>query len=172
MNGHLSLVQNGNWVMEAGITGWSLVFDPFKLSVPLPAELGSAQKQDAYLLLHAIDVLSMFSMQIPDVAWDLLDFAEKPLIIVLKGVKNLPEPYSGSERYLGYAKLHDDPISDLVKSYKRPLMVLPLSGNFAQPSEVLPPWAGSVSPHTISRQVQDYKVYALGSHGLLQRLKG
>lgn len=171
---HIHTIQNGHWVLEVGITGWSVVFDPFKLSQPLPVELGELDNLNTYLVLHPLDKLSMFSIHIPDVAWDLLDFAEKPLIVVLKGVKNLPEPWCGAERTMGYAKPYEDTASKLAQAYRQPLLVIPLSGSLVQSTEIVPAWAIDAAKNSKPQQVElpSYKVFALGNQGLLQRLKG
>lgn len=74
------------------------------------------------ILLDTITRLGQYLQEIPEVAYELLDVADKPLTIIYPGAKNLPENLIADDGSIGI-RLVDDPFCRTVISrYKKPII--------------------------------------------------
>ncbi len=85
-------LRQGQLFALADETGWSVVVDPVndaaveKLLTLLPAMPSGLQPT---VLIHNADQLGLYVAKMPDVAYDLVEFAENPLTVIYEQGKNL-----------------------------------------------------------------------------------
>ncbi|GAB3714781.1 hypothetical protein GCM10027592_54810 [Spirosoma flavus] len=132
------LVRQGKIIALADETGWSLAADPLH-DVAVEQLLTATSAMPANLrptvLIHNTDQLSLYVAKIPDVAYDLVEFAENPLTVVYDQGKNvslrvwqpaesLPtEPVSAGE--LAVRRALNADIQRLIGSFGRGLLTVP-----------------------------------------------
>jgi L-threonylcarbamoyladenylate synthase len=87
--------KNGHLVLMPTDAGWALTADT-RHSAAMEQLLAWQQPStDLLLLIAEAGQLSQYVQSVPDIAWDLVDFAEKPLNIIYQKGKNLPEKFLG-----------------------------------------------------------------------------
>jgi L-threonylcarbamoyladenylate synthase len=83
-------LRQGQLIAIADETGWSLAVDP--LNDTAVEKLLQVQQQtdaDLTLVIQNADQLVMYVVKLPEVAWDLIEFAENPLIVLFEQGKNI-----------------------------------------------------------------------------------
>jgi len=74
------------------------------------------------LLIADSGMLNLYVRPIPDVAWDLIDFAENPLTVLLQGGVNLPDVFRPQ---VPVRKALSEPVRQLIGALGRGLLTLP-----------------------------------------------
>ncbi|MFC5409545.1 L-threonylcarbamoyladenylate synthase [Larkinella bovis] len=69
--------------------------------------------------------LNLYVRPVPDVAWDLIDFAENPLTVLLAGGVNLPDAFRAQ---VPVRKTLSEPVRKLIGAFGRGLLTLPFEG--------------------------------------------
>src|SRR6185312_3719731 len=89
----LKTLENGGLILYPTDTIWGIGCDATNPeAVEKVFQLkGRAQGKALIVLLENENNLSSYVREIPDVAYDLIEYAEKPLTIVYDGAKNLAE---------------------------------------------------------------------------------
>lgn len=104
------------------------------------------------LLISKIEQLSEYVEQVPEIAWDLVEFAEDPLTIIYPKGKNVSVHLLGPDGSIAIRLLKDEFCKGLVYRYQRG--IVSTSANFS----------GSPSPHSfvdISNQIKEQVDYVL-----------
>ncbi len=78
-------------------------------------------KEGTLVLLGSSDRLDRY-VDIPDVAWDLIDIADKPLTIIYPGAKNLAANLLASDGSVGIRIVKDSFCERLIRQFKRPIV--------------------------------------------------
>ncbi|WP_420150379.1 L-threonylcarbamoyladenylate synthase [Spirosoma sp.] len=130
-------LRQGQLIALADETGWSVAADPVNdaavaqlltLTAVMPAEL-----QPTVLIKNA-DQLTLYVVKMPDVAYDLVDFAENPLTVVYDQGKNLSTVFlqpvatsDGGSMVDGVAvrRVLNVDIQQLIGSFGRGLLAVP-----------------------------------------------
>lgn len=167
-------ILSGEGILARGIPGWCYVISPKFYNQEIQSIIHlSDEALEAYMPLPVLDSLQLYCIQVPDIAWDMLEFAEDPLIVCMKGVKNLGSKWDDDVAIMGYSKPSKDDVSLLAAKLKDPLLAFPLSGSLSEYSE-------SISSELKSSlfcfeqseyRTAKYKVYYLEKNGTLSRLK-
>ncbi|MGV3558064.1 L-threonylcarbamoyladenylate synthase [Larkinella arboricola] len=102
--------------------------------------------------------LNLYVRPVPEVAWDLIDFAEKPLTVLLSNGVNLPEAFRAQ---VPVRKTLSEPVRKLIGAFGRGLLALPFEGT---------EWPVGLSQPTVSwgdlpAQVQLPRIMELGPKG-------
>ncbi|MVM34893.1 hypothetical protein GO755_33000 [Spirosoma sp. HMF4905] len=85
-------LRQGQLIAIADETGWSVAADPVNDAAvgQLLTLLGTMPKElEPTVLIHNSDQLGLYVTKVPDVAYDLVEFAENPLTVVYDQGKNL-----------------------------------------------------------------------------------
>lgn len=90
------------------------------------------------ILIHDITQLYDYVMRIPELAWDLLDFAEKPLTLLLGEGKNLPDPLLREDGEIAVMLVKEPALLTFMKEYRQGFFYLPL-GDGDKQEEILSP---------------------------------
>lgn len=143
-------LRQGQLIAIADETGWSVVTDPVNdtaveklltLRTVMPSGL-----QPTVLIQNA-DQVGMYVAKIPDVAYDLVEFAENPLTVIYDQGKNLSpllwqpaEPGSTSQPMgtVAVRRVLNEDVQRLIGSFGRGLLAIPLE------SLTLPPAAETI----------------------------
>lgn len=130
-------LRQGHLIALADETGWSIAADPAnnvtaeQLLAFLPAMPGGLQLT---VLIQNTDQLGLYVAKVPEIAYDLVEFAENPLIVLYDKGKNLSpvvEQYLAEQGTGGLAvrrALHPD-VQQLLGSFGRGLLTIPLESN-------------------------------------------
>jgi L-threonylcarbamoyladenylate synthase len=100
-------------------------------------------KEGMLVLLDSKNLLPAY-VEVPDIAWELIEVAEHPLTIIYPGARNLAPSLFGSDGSVGIRIVRDSFCKRLIEQYKKP--VVSTSANIS----------GTVSPGTyaeISREI-------------------
>ncbi len=83
------------------------------------------QRSDAKSMLILLDDanrLPSYVDEVPDIAWELIDAADKPMTIIYPGGKNLAENLISEDRSIGIRILDDDFCRELIHKLRRPIV--------------------------------------------------
>ena len=146
-------LRQGQLVALADETGWSVVADPTNdEAVESLLSLKPAMPAGLYptVLIMNTDQLGMYVAKVPDVAYDLVEFAEDPLTVVYEHGKNVsmrlwPDATGAGE--LAVRRSLDESVQRLIGSFGRGLLTIPfeslslppvVTGTFSQQFGTLP----------------------------------
>lgn len=74
------------------------------------------------LLISDITQLNIYVEKIPDIAWDLVEFAEKPLTVIYPKGKNLPSSVMASDGSIAIRVVKDKMCRDLIYKFGRAII--------------------------------------------------
>ena len=83
------------------------------------------QREDSKSMLVLLDTpnrLTSYVSEIPDVAWELMDVADKPLTIIYSGAKNLAENLVAADNSIGIRIAADSFCQKLIGRLRKPLV--------------------------------------------------
>ncbi len=146
-------LRQGQLIALADETGWSVVADPTNdAAVDTLLTLRSAMPAGLYptILIMNTDQLGMYVAKVPDVAYDLVEFAEDPLTVIYEHGKNVsmrlwPDATEAGE--LAVRRSLDEGVQRLMGSFGRGLLSIPfeslslpptVTGAFAERFGTLP----------------------------------
>ena len=81
-----------------------------------------ADSKAMIILMDSSAKLNGFVGDIPEVAWDLIEFANKPLTIIYPQAKNLPECLLAEDRSVGIRITTEEFSHKLCETFKRPII--------------------------------------------------
>ncbi len=85
------------------------------------------------ILISKIEQLSEYVLEVPELAWNLVEFAEKPLTVIYPKGKNLPSNLMGEDGSIAIRLVKDEFCKGLVHKLER--AIVSTSANFSgQPS--------------------------------------
>lgn len=107
-------------------------------------ELKQRPQQKSLILLVANDgMLQRFVKEVPEVAWDIVDVAEKPTTIIYPNGKNLPNNVLAADGSIGIRMVKSGPLHQLIHKFGKP--VVSTSANIS----------GEKNPSTLSEISQE-----------------
>lgn len=124
----LTCLRNGGVLLFSTETGWCLGTDArsaeavARLDALLPPTAPDAHT----LLVAEVGQLSQYIAQVPDVAWDWVEFSEKPLTIVYPRGKNVAPAALTADGHLAVRLLRDDFARNLVYRFGRGVLSTPV----------------------------------------------
>lgn len=74
------------------------------------------------ILVDAAEKLNRYVKKVPDVAWDLIEYTEKPLTIVYSGAVNIAKNLVGSDGTIAVRVVKNDFCIDLLRKFGRPVV--------------------------------------------------
>jgi L-threonylcarbamoyladenylate synthase len=132
-------LRQGQLIALADETGWSIVADPVnEKAVETLLALRPAMPAGLYptLLIMNTDQLGMYVAKIPDVGYDLVEFAEDPLTVIFEQGKNVSmrlwaDTKEGSESpteagEIAVRRSLSPDVQRLIGSFSRGLLTIPL----------------------------------------------
>lgn len=83
-----------------------------------------------FLLISDISQLYDYVVKIPEIAWDIVDYAEKPVSVIYPQGKNVPAILLRNKGRIMIQLVKDEVIQSLLKSWGRGVFALALPENF------------------------------------------
>ncbi len=74
------------------------------------------------ILISKIEQLSEYVLEIPEIAWNLVEFAEKPLTVIYPKGKNLPANLMGEDGSIAIRLVKDEFCKGLVHKFERAIV--------------------------------------------------
>lgn len=115
-------LRQGHLIAIADETGWSVAADPMHDAAV--AQLLTLER-DTTLLIDQVGQLSLYLTTVPEIAWDLVEFAENPLTVVYDGPKNLSAVWLSKYPRLAIRRALSPDIQRLIGSFGKGLLTVP-----------------------------------------------
>jgi len=94
---------------------------------------GRTKDKNLIILLENENNITSYVSEVPDVAYELIEFTEEPLTIIYSGAKNLPLNLVAENETIGIRIVRDDFCRELIRRFRKP--IVSTSANFSgQPS--------------------------------------
>lgn len=116
----VEVVANGGVILYLSDTIWGLGCDPRnEAAVDKLMKIKNRPSTKSFIvLIHEEAQLYDYVTKIPEMAWDLVEFAEDPLTVIYSGAKNLPTNVTAEDGSIGIRLVKTKPCLDLVKKFR------------------------------------------------------
>jgi len=120
----LEILKNGGVILYPTDTVWGLGCDA--TNPEAVAKIYSIKKREdnksMLVLLNNPGRISAYVKEVPEIAWELLDAAVKPITIIYPGAKNLAKNLVAEDGSIGIRITGDEFCSELLKRFGKPLV--------------------------------------------------
>lgn len=123
INHALEVLKNGGVILYPTDTVWGLGCDAtHEAAVARIAEIkGRAADKSFIILLHAAHQLPAYVQEVPEVAYDLIEYAENPLTIIFSGAKNLAKNVINADGSVGVRIVRHAFCEALLQRFRKPV---------------------------------------------------
>ncbi|WP_432710268.1 L-threonylcarbamoyladenylate synthase [Pedobacter sp.] len=131
----LAVLKSGGVILYPTDTVWGLGCDATdeKAVARINEIKGRPADKSFIILLDTDSKLQSYVTEIPDVAYDLIEFAENPLTIIFSGAKNLAKNVINADGSVGIRVVKHEFCTPLIQRFRKP--ITSTSANFSgQPS--------------------------------------
>ena len=144
INKALEVLKNGGLILYPTDTVWGIGCDATNpQAVTKVYELKRREdSKSMIILLDTENKLQSYVSEIPDVAYDLIEYTEKPLTIIYSGAKNLASNLINQDGSIGIRIPKHDFCQQLVQRFRKPIVSTsanisgePTPGNFSEISQ-------------------------------------
>lgn len=120
----LDTLHNGGIILYPTDTIWGLGCDATNEEAVEKIIRIKGRKEDKnfIILLHSEHQLEGYTNQIPDVAYQLIEYAEKPLTIIYSGAKNLPPNVIAKDGSIAIRIVKHKFCSTLLQRFRKPIL--------------------------------------------------
>lgn len=120
----LEVLKSGGVILYPTDTIWGLGCDATnKDAVEKIYRLKARETQKSLLILvDKPEMIPSYVNEMPDMAWDLIDYADKPLTIIYSGAKNLAENLLNKEKTIGIRAVQDKFCQRLIQNFRKPIV--------------------------------------------------
>lgn len=119
----LAVLKSGGVILYPTDTVWGLGCDATNeaAAAKINAIKGRAEDKSFIVLLNSENQLQSYVTEIPDVAYELIEYAENPLTIVFSGAKNLAKNVINSDGSVGIRVVKHTFCEELIQRFRRPI---------------------------------------------------
>lgn len=119
----LNVLKNGGVILYPTDTVWGLGCDATnEEAVSKINEIKGRSSDKSFIILLDTDAkLQSYVTEIPDVAYDLIEYAENPLTIVFSGAKNLAKNVINEDGSVGVRIAKHDFCQQLIQRFRKPI---------------------------------------------------
>lgn len=119
----LTVLKNGGVILYPTDTVWGLGCDATNESAveKINAIKGRAADKSFIILLDNDSKLQSYVNEVPEVAYDLIEYAEHPLTIVFSGAKNLAKNVINADGTVGIRIAKHDFVQQLLQRFRKPI---------------------------------------------------
>ena len=119
----ISVLKDGGVILYPTDTVWGLGCDATNESAvaKINAIKGRAADKSFIILLDTDTKLASYVTEIPDVAYDLIEFAENPLTIIFSGAKNLAKNVINADGSVGVRIVKHEFCTQLLQKFRKPI---------------------------------------------------
>lgn len=125
--------------------------------------------QEAFVAIGEATQLYNYVTQIPDLAWDIMEYAEKSLHIVFDGGKGIPERLLQNEK-IRIMLVLKDPLHSILRKLQQGILCLPVSNEKVEAVSAAVTEALALAPQTGCRLTPE-RIMELGKEGEVKFLK-
>ncbi len=120
----LQILKDGGVILYPTDTVWGLGCDATnEIAVAKINEIkGRAIDKSLIVLLDTDNKLQSYVTEIPDVAYELIEYAENPLTIIFSGAKNLAKNVINSDGSIGIRVVKNDFCEQLLQRFRKPIV--------------------------------------------------
>ena len=126
-------LRNGGLLYLPSATGWVLGGDATRESTISALLAQVTAPQTLCLLLWEASMLDRYLHKVPEIAWDLVEFAEKPLVIVYPKGKNVAPNLLHGNQDIAISIVKDTLSYGILQAFGKPIAVIR-----ATPSDIFP----------------------------------
>jgi len=120
----IEVLQKGGLILYPTDTIWGIGCDATN-SEAVKKVYQLKQREDSKSMLVLLDTeakLNSYMDQVPDMAWDLVDFATKPLTIIYPNAKNLAPNLISDDKTIGIRITKEEFSNKLCQRFKKPIV--------------------------------------------------
>jgi len=141
------------------------------------------QRDDSKSMIVLVDQpgrIPSYVDEVPEVAWDLVELADKPLTIIFQKAKNLAPNLIAPDGSIGIRVVRHDFCQKLILQFGKPIVSTsanisgrPFPKNFSEVDEVIKSGVDFIVPQTYDHPVSDKPsgIIALGDGGLVRIIR-
>ena len=124
INKAIETLKSGGVILCPTDTVWGLSCDATNTkAVEKLFEIKNRPQNMSMIILIATDVtIQQYVREVPEIAWELLEVADKPLTIVYPGAKNLAQNLIAVDGSIAIRVCKDDFCNALISKYRKPLV--------------------------------------------------
>ena len=119
-------LRQGHLIALADETGWSVAADPQNDAAAEQVQTLTPAGKWPTLLIDQVSQLSLYLTTVPEIAWDLVEFAEDPLTVVYQGGKNLAPRFLASHPQIAIRRALVPDVVRLIGGFGKGLLTAPL----------------------------------------------
>ncbi|WP_017259714.1 L-threonylcarbamoyladenylate synthase [Pedobacter arcticus] len=140
----LEVLKQGGLILYPTDTVWGIGCDATNVgAVAKVYELKKREDSKSMItLLDTDNKLQSYVSDVPDIAYDLIEYTEKPLTIIYSGAKNLAKNLVNSDGSIGIRVAKHDFCEQLIQRFRKPIVSTsanvsgePTPGNFSEISQ-------------------------------------
>ena len=120
----LEVLRQGGVILYPTDTVWGIGCDATNTEA-VKRIFGIKQREDVKSMLVLIEnpnMLNSYVKEVPEVAWQLIEVADKPLTIIYPGAKNLAANLIGSDGSVGIRVTTESFTEQLIQRFRRPIV--------------------------------------------------
>lgn len=124
INKALEVLKNGGLILYPTDTVWGIGCDATNTEA-VAKVYALKKRKDSKSLITLLDTdnkLQSYVSEIPDVAYDLIEYAEKPLTIIYSGAKNLASNLVNADGSIGIRIPKHDFCQQLIQRFRKPIV--------------------------------------------------
>jgi len=123
INNALAVLKNGGVILYPTDTVWGLGCDATneEAVAKIITIKGRASDKSFIVLLNTANQLQSYVTEIPDVAYELIDYAENPLTIVFSGAKNLAKNVISTDGSIAIRIVKHTFCEELIQRFRKPI---------------------------------------------------
>jgi L-threonylcarbamoyladenylate synthase len=171
----LEVLQKGGVILYPSDTCWAIGCDA--LNEAALERIYSIKKSDRngmVLLLENTALIDRYIEDMPEIAYDLIELSEKPMTLIVEGVRNVAKSLIADNGTIGIRVTSEKFSSELIRRFKRPIIFseAAFSGNKTPElfSEIDPSISETVDYVVKFRQEEQHRpvqssIIKLGRHG-------
>lgn len=124
INNALEIIKGGGVILYPTDTVWGLGCDATneEAVAKINAIKGRSADKSFIVLLASDNQLPSYVTEIPDVAYELITYAENPLTIIFQGAKNLAKNAINIDGSIGVRVVKHDFCEGLIQRFRRPII--------------------------------------------------
>ena len=124
VNKALEVIQAGGIILYPTDTIWGLGCDATNQSAveKIIKLKGRAENKSMIVLLDTENKLESYVSDIPEIAYDLIEYAENPLTIVFSGAKNLAPNVINEDKSVGIRVVKHPFCQQLIQRFRKPIV--------------------------------------------------
>lgn len=149
----LEILKNGGTILYPTDTIWGIGCDATNVeAVRKVFDIKKREKNKSFIILVESEKRLQDLVEVPEMAWEIIDLSEKPVTIVYDNPRGLPEELLAEDGSIGIRLVKDDFCKKLISKLNQPLVST--SANFS--GERSPMKFSDINPEII--RLVDYAV--------------